>query len=298
MKLLPAICLCPLYLLAPAVFGADGGVIASYGDTELHTEELAAEVAAMEPAIRERFAASEQSRETYATELLVRRQVAERARQEGLADDPAVQHRLRMLKERLLYETYMQRAEAAVLDDAAIEKMAYDEYRVYRDKFVTPEAVRASHILLRVDAKGGEGRNREQAMTLARELLGRLRAGEDFARLAREYSQDPGSARKGGDLGFFERGRMVKPFDQAAFALKQPGDLSDIVETQFGLHIIRLTERRPAGQRSFDEVRDELIKSNRIAVRKKVRQDIVNPLRDPARLQIDAAALEAVFVGE
>jgi peptidyl-prolyl cis-trans isomerase C len=281
---------------AVAIAADANGVIASYDDTVvLLADELAAEADAMTPAQRARFAGSPKSRENIAKELLVRRQVAALARQDGLTDDPAVQHRLRLLEERLLYEVYMQHAEAAVLDDAAIEKLAYDEYRAYKDKFVTPEAVHVSHILLRV---GAQGRDRAQTEALAQELLERLRAGEDFATLATEYSEDPGSAPKGGDLGFFERGRMAKPFEEAAFTLTEPGELSDIVETQFGLHILRFTARREPGQRSFDEVREQLIASNRMQARKRVRLDIIAPLRDPARLRIDAPALEAVFAAD
>lgn len=272
------------------------GVVAAYGDTVLTTQELAAEVQALPAKSRERFAASPKSRNTLVKELLVRRQIAERARQEGIVDDPAIRHRLRLLEERLLFEAYMRRAEAAALDEAAIEKMAYDEYRAYRDKFVTPGAVRASHILVRfgVDAK----RDRAEADALLREILARLRAGEDFATLAREFSEDPGSARKGGDLGLFRKGRMAKPFEEAAFALREPGDLSDIVETQFGLHIIRLSERRAAGQRSFDEVRDGLIAKNRERARQGIRKDILGPLSDPQSLTIDDAALEALFTAD
>ena len=299
MKYLAFVCFFFLPLLLSAAIAADSnGVIASYDDTVLRADELAAEADAMTLAQRERFAGSPKSRENIAKELLVRRQVAALARQDGLADDPAVQHRLRLLEERLLYEVYMQHAEAAALDDAAIEKLAYDEYRAYKDKFVTPEAVRVSHILLRVAAEGGQGRDRAQTEALGQELLERAKAGEDFAALATEYSEDPGSARNGGDLGFFERGRMARPFEEAAFALQEQGELSGIVETQFGLHILRLNERRESGQRSFDEVRDELIATNRLQARKRVRLDIVEPLRDPARLKIDATALEAVFAAD
>lgn len=297
MNLVIASCLCAGLLFgAYAASAAETtGVVAAYGDTVLLADELAAETEALPAAARAGFVASAESRRKLATELLVRRQIAKRARREGLADDPAIRHRLRLLEERLLYLEYMQRAEAATLSEAAIEQMAFDEYRAFRDKFITAEAVRASHLLLRLD---GKDRDRAQTEALMRDLRGRLQAGEDFAQLTREYSEDPGSARKGGDLGFFERGRMAKPVEEAAFALQQPGDLSDVVETKFGLHIIRLTERRAAGQRSFEEVREDLIEKNRNQARKSIRLDIIEPLRDPARLTIDEAALEAVFTAE
>ncbi|MCX7902340.1 MAG: peptidylprolyl isomerase, partial [Burkholderiaceae bacterium] len=100
--------------------------------------------------------------------------------------------------------------------------------------------------------------DKEGARKLAEQTLARLRnAPGDFARLAKELSKDPGSAANGGDLGFFGRNMMVKPFEEAAFALKE-GQLSEVIETDFGFHIIRLTEIRPARVKSFDEVRAEI----------------------------------------
>ena len=89
-------------------------------------------------------------------------------------------------------------------------------------------------------------------------MLDKLKAGADFSALASTSSEDTGSAAKGGDLGYFVKARMVKPFSDAAFALKSPGDTSEIIETQFGYHIIKLDERRPEGTRDFDEVKDAL----------------------------------------
>jgi parvulin-like peptidyl-prolyl isomerase len=83
----------------------------------------------------------------------------------------------------------------------------------------------------------------KQKRTKAEEVLRRARGGEDFAKLAKEFSTDPGSAEKGGDLGWFGHGVMVPEFDQAAFALK-PGEISDIVESKFGYHIIKVEERK------------------------------------------------------
>jgi peptidyl-prolyl cis-trans isomerase D len=86
----------------------------------------------------------------------------------------------------------------------------------------------------------------------------RLAAGEDFAELAREFSEDPASAEQGGDLGFFKHGEMVKPFEDAAFSL-QPGEMSGIVRTDFGYHLIKLAEIQTAGYRPLEDIRSELV---------------------------------------
>ena len=88
-------------------------------------------------------------------------------------------------------------------------------------------------------------------------MLKRAKAGEDFAALAKENSQD-GSASQGGDLGFFPRGRMVPAFDQAAFALK-PGEISEVVTTEFGYHIIKLTEKKVGSAVPFEEVKPQVL---------------------------------------
>ena len=113
---------------------------------------------------------------------------------------------------------------------------------------------RASHILI-ASPKSATAADREKAKAKAQELLALVKKSPDsFADIARKNSQDPGSAAKGGDLDFFARGSMVKPFEDAAFAMKK-GEISDIVESEFGYHIIKLTDVK---QRSFEELRPEL----------------------------------------
>jgi len=108
-----------------------------------------------------------------------------------------------------------------------------------------PREIAARHILVmyKGSAHAPEtiGRTREEALARAKECLQRLRAGEPFESLVEQYSDEPGAAKRGGDLGRFNRSRMVESFSKAAFALK-PGELSDVVETQFGFHIIQRTE--------------------------------------------------------
>jgi peptidyl-prolyl cis-trans isomerase D len=130
-----------------------------------------------------------------------------------------------------------------------------DIERYYRDneaQFTTPEQVRASHILLKT-----EGKDEAAVRTKAEELLKQVKSGADFAALAKKNSEDEGSAPQGGDLDYFGRGRMAKEFEDAAFGL-QPGQISDIVKSPFGLHIIKVTDRKPEVKRSLEEARPQI----------------------------------------
>jgi len=125
-------------------------------------------------------------------------------------------------------------------------------YRDNQEQFSTPEQVRASHILFRT-----EGKDPAEVRKAAEAVLKRARAGQDFAKLANQYTEEEIGRTRGGDLDFFGRGQMAKEFEDAAFAL-QPGQISDLVETSFGLHIIKVTERREATTRPLDEVRGQI----------------------------------------
>ena len=136
-----------------------------------------------------------------------------------------------------------------------------DELKGYYEKnqatlYSHKDQRRASHILFRL-APDADPAKESEIRAKATQVLGRIRAGEDFAKLARENSEDPGSASAGGDLGFFERGRMVKEFEDPAFSLSV-GAVSDVVKSPFGYHIIKVTESRPAGVQPFEEVREEI----------------------------------------
>ncbi len=149
------------------------------------------------------------------------------------------------------------RADAKLPEDAGKQLAAKDPERVRkaveerRSELDTPEQVRARHILVSV---GPEADDAAKAAARAKLEAARKRieAGEDFAVVAQEVSDDPGSKDKGGDLGFFKRGTMVTAFDDAAFAL-EPGKLSDVVESPFGLHLIRVEEKKEASELPYSE---------------------------------------------
>jgi peptidyl-prolyl cis-trans isomerase C len=139
---------------------------------------------------------------------------------------------------------------------AATEPEAKDFYDKNPDKFRQGEAVRASHILVMANKEADEAA-KKAARTKIDGILKRVKAGEDFAKLARENSDD-GSKEQGGDLGFFQQGRMVPEFDKMAFSLK-PGEVSDVVTTQFGYHIIKVSERKEASTVPFDTVKGKIV---------------------------------------
>ena len=134
------------------------------------------------------------------------------------------------------------------------EEAFYNDHKA--DRFTTPAQVHARHILF-PSPEGSSAEEKAKVRETATGVLARARAGEDFAALAKTYSKDPGTAANGGDLGFFPRGRMVKPFEEAAFNLSA-GAISDLVETPFGLHIIKVEEVNAERERPLDEVRGEI----------------------------------------
>jgi peptidyl-prolyl cis-trans isomerase C len=161
------------------------------------------------------------------------------------------------------------------------EAMAF--YESHPAVFDTGERVRASHILVRVP-EGTPGPRKEDLRKKAEALLGRVRARGDFAALAKQSSEDPGSAAKGGDLGAFGRGQMAPAFEQAAFALK-PGEVSGIVESPFGFHIIKVSEKIPARRAAFPEVKERLKQELTQQKRQQAQQSFLNSLRAKAKIE-------------
>lgn len=138
-------------------------------------------------------------------------------------------------------------------------KVSDEETKAFYDKnpqlFQQPEQIKASHILIKVQADAPADQKAE-ARKKIEDVQQKVKKGEDFATLAKTYSEGP-SGPKGGDLGYFRRGQMVKPFEEAAFSLK-PDETSEIVETQFGYHLIKVNDKKPAKKMTYTEVKDRL----------------------------------------
>jgi len=152
------------------------------------------------------------------------------------------------------------------------------------DEFKQPAQVRASHIMIMVDSDADQSK-KEEAKKEIEQVMKRLKAGEDFAALAKEVSQDSYSKEKGGDLDYFSKGMIEQSFEDAAFALK-PGEISGIVETGSGYHIIKLTDKIDAKTISYEESKDDIKKA---LISNKVSSDLnkyIVDLRSKASVEI------------
>ena len=148
------------------------------------------------------------------------------------------------------------RAKDLVASESADADAVKTFYEQNPQRFGEPEQRRASHILLELSASANEAA-KAQALEKAKSILESIREGRDFAALAKQWSKDSGSAVQGGDLGFFSRDAMVKPFADAVFAMKV-GAVSDPVLSEFGVHVIKLTDIRPAKLKPFEQVRGDI----------------------------------------
>jgi len=172
---------------------------------------------------------------------------------------------------------------SAVVPPGDIEKF----YRDNQQEFTTPEQVRASHILIKSDKDDAAAKAKAEA------LLKQVKSGADFAALAKKNSEDEGSAKNGGDLDYFGRGRMVKEFEDAAFSL-QPGQMSDVVKSPFGYHIIKVVDHKPAITKSIADVRQQI--ADRLATERAqadasaLATQVAPELKTPADLDRVAAA--------
>ncbi len=160
------------------------------------------------------------------------------------------------------------------------------EIKAYYDSnsnlFKQPEQVRASHILIKVEPKAKES-EKEDALKKIKEVQEKQKKGDDFAKLAKDYSQGPSNV-KGGDLGYFKRGQMVPAFEEVAFKLK-PGEVSDIVNTRFGYHLIKVVDKKPESTVPYEEIEERIgqyLKQEK--VQKEVKQ-LVEKLRKEAKVE-------------
>ncbi|MGM0557538.1 MAG: peptidylprolyl isomerase [Myxococcota bacterium] len=166
-------------------------------------------------------------------------------------------------------------------DIKVTDEDAKEYYTKNAESFEKPQRVKASHILLK--AEGEDEKKAAEAKKKAEELVKKAKGGADFAELAKTHSEGP-SAKRGGDLGFFPKGRMVPEFDEVAFQMKK-GDISEPVKTRFGYHVIKVTDKKEAGKQSFADAKEEIMQR---LEREKLREGMdgfIKKLREDAEIE-------------
>jgi peptidyl-prolyl cis-trans isomerase C len=274
--------------------GKDAGPAVAKGDGVLVTAgEFKAKMEEQSPFVRARYNTLERKKE-FLENLIRLELLAAEARRRGLDKDPEVQATLEKIMVQKLVRTAFDEKGGAEPDADAIRKY----YEEHQGEFVKPERVRVSHILLRAE-KGSP--QRAQKLAAARKLLASLHSDRSplaFSNAARDVSEDAATKAAGGDLGYRTREELAGLWSpevaEAAFALKDAGQVSAVVEGAQGLHLLRLTARQQRVDRSLDEVKGQLAARLSRESRTKEFDEFLKKLRESAGIQIDDAALDKV----
>ncbi len=242
-----------LALLAMPVSRAEEPVLLSSGGISVTKLDLQQAMTLLTEAEQAQVLANPDHLKGFLRQIYLDKRMTAEAERLGLDQTPQVRVRLAAERRRVLAEALRQHTQEQIRspDFAAL---AREQYAVRRDEFQLPEQFRVAHILKKAgcDCERGPQRQRLEA------LRGRILAGEDFATLAKTESDDAGSATQGGDLGrWVKRDELIKPFADA-LAILEPGQASDVVETKFGLHLIKKLDYQPARPQTFEEVQPAL----------------------------------------
>jgi len=196
----------------------------------------------------------------------------------GLTPDQFKANLTRSMRQTKWMQSQVQGKDTVTDDDA---KKFYD---ANTKEFANPDIVKASHILFLVPASATP-EQQKAAENKAKAAIVRANKGEDFSKLAAELSEEPGAKERGGDLGFFPKDKMVPEFADAAFSMKK-GDVSATpVKTKFGYHVIKVTDKKPAGTATYDEAKAQIIQFLQAQKRREVFKGIMQELRQAAKIE-------------
>ncbi len=270
-------------LLVGAAFAEEvNPVVGKAGDFVIRQADLERLIASQTPEAQKQLQ-SEQARAEFVRQLLLTKAVAARAKKEGFDRKPEVKERLSYVIDQYIGSEYLRRVVTADVTVPDEELNKY--YKEHEKEFVVPEKVRVRHIFFAAD-KDATAEAKEKARGKAEKVLELLRKGGDFAKLAGEYSEDTDSAAKGGELGYLSPGKTNSAeFEKAAFALKS-GEVSPIVETPFGYHIIKVDERQEQRTATLDETREYIRNLLKGQLEQKKAQEFLDRLAKDAGLEV------------
>jgi len=212
-------------------------------------------------------------------DILIEKEAVRRA----LDKDKEIQQKLERYKSRIIK---LKLFSEVVKERSAISP---EEIQAYYDKnkvrYTQSEKIKARQILIHLPPNADEEKS-GAAKSKAEQILKQIQAGEDFAELAKKNSEGP-AAKRGGDLGYFTRGRMIKEVDEVVFALTNIGDVSDIIKSKYGYHILKLEERQPAREMGLEEVKDRIVRQLKSKKRRDIEKSFMEELRQKASIEIN-----------
>ncbi|MFL1416392.1 peptidylprolyl isomerase [Pseudomonas fildesensis] len=275
----------------PAVSAERGGpAVARLGNQQIDLPELKSVLASLPAESREQLRGNRGALETWLRSRLAQKAVLEQADAQGWRQRPEVEQQTRDATEQIVFRDYMLSVSQVPADypSAAELQQAYDSGKA---QWMTPPLYRVSQIFLAVNDPQGVDAVRRQAQELSRRAQA---APGDFAALATQYSQDPGTAQQGGDSGLQPLQQLVPPVREAVARLKV-GAVSDVVQSTAGFHVLKLTAQQPARTATLDELRERLTQALRAQRQEQIAKAYLEGMLNTATLSIDGAQLNTVL---
>lgn len=260
----------------------------SEGSVQVTTDEFAQAIEYVVPEQQQKnMRSKEQNMRGFLADYFTLKIMADTARAKGLDKDPGVLVQQAYSQNRLLAEALINDYHMSA-KEPSYEVLAKEAYILDPKRFDQPERVHAEHILIAVNDEQDDA----SALKKAQELHAIAKKDKgSFAELAKKHSDDPSAEQNSGNLGFFVREAMVKPFSDTAFAMKK-GDMSQPIKTDFGYHIIHVLDKREGGVQAFEDIKQQLIEEQKNVFRKAKRDEIVSKFRSSQDIKVDEAALK------
>lgn len=264
-----------------------GEVLATVGNQEITQKEFEYQIAQLsqaDPKSVKTLQGLTSFLNSYINRKLVLKEIANEP------PDPQVERQVQLIWENAMINKYL---EKTLKDRVVTEEKVRAYYEAKKKDFLTPEMIHAAHIMFKISPQV-KPEEKQAARQKAEAALKRLQAGENFQNLARQVSEDEISASHGGDLSYFARGHLPPEFEEATFALKKEGELSGIVETRMGLHIIKLLGRKSPELIPYADVREKIMNHLGPANRQDAYRTYIEELRRTNNVKISNAALMTI----
>jgi peptidyl-prolyl cis-trans isomerase C len=257
-------------LLAPALFAQDDGVLMFGDDINVERIDLDALLSEGPPHARKNVLNNKKRILRLLRQVYLIRALAAEYEEHDLAEDKLMQAKLQRQRDKLLYLERLKQIDAEPIPE--FEQAAKEQYQGNPEAYTIPEKVETRHILISTTDRFPVHHERDEALKIANEVKAKLDAGGNFETLVRLYSEDPRTNKNQGALGIMKRTAIKKPVVKAAFELEKPGDISEVVESEFGFHIVKLVKRFSEEKRTFEQVKREVID--------KMRKDFIQNRRE------------------